>query len=367
MEDVLIMEMRRGLDNKVVSRQFIDYFKSCLSISVNRKKDYLSGGYPEQFFNELWNLCDGDNLRKDAKILVVNDYALECVYELLRREFTNITILVTHDRVMHTVLDCLNRYYKLPVSIKIIELPEVCKMNEKFDLMIANPPYSCGNAVINKCLPFCKQAVVLMPGSCYKQKELFKHVRRINTTDSSIFKSDAASVVDVTVALLDTNVRDISYDNDFILYRYDKEIIPFVKQNQMAKLQYTKVLPGGDNLDLTTLNIETNFVLSARVLDDGVHTNPLSIDYQFNLLRKIPEKHTYGCGVIKFPSSNCKNNFSNFWYKNPTMNILLCGAHSSGVRTEINNLIPRIDWSVDRDYEHLTLDDLINILNEENN
>lgn len=32
------MEMRRGIDNKVVSRQFIDYFKSCLSISVNRKR-----------------------------------------------------------------------------------------------------------------------------------------------------------------------------------------------------------------------------------------------------------------------------------------------------------------------------------------
>lgn len=360
------MEMRRGIDNKVVSRQFIDYFKSCLSISVNRKKDYISGGYPEQFFNELWNLCDGDNLKKDAKILVVNDYALECVYELLKRDFTNITVLVTHDRVMHVINDCLNRYYKHPLNIKIVELAEVHKMNEKFDLMIANPPYSCGNAVINTCLPLCKQAVVLMPGSCYKQKELFKHVKYITTTDSSLFKNDAASVVDVTVALLDENVRDVNYDNDFILYRYDKEIIPFVKQNQTAKLQYTKVLPGGDNVDLTTLDIETIFALSGRVLDDGVHTNPSSSDYQFNLLRKIPEKRTYGCGLIKFPTNHCKLNFSNFWYKNPVMNTILKGAHSSGVRTEINNLIPRIDWSVDRDYEHLTLDDLINILKEEN-
>ena len=242
-------------------------------------------------------------------------------------------------------------------------------MKQKFDLVIANPPFSIGNDVIRTCLPYCEEAVVLMPGSGYKKRNLHWNVREIFSPSegSKLFRSESATVVDITIARLTNEKIKTDYDKQFVLYRYDPLVIKFVKENIKLPLSYVKYHLGVDRLDLRTISLEKTFVVSARVLDNGVHTKPTSSDYVFNYLKKIPEKLTYSCVLINFPSEICKDNFAEFWYKNPIMNTLLKGAHSSGIRTELNNLIPRIDWSVERDYEHLSYEELLEIMKDELN
>lgn len=361
MEDVVVMEMRRGTDNKVVSRQFIDYFKSCLSISVNRKNDYLSGGYPEQLFEDMWNLCDADNLKRNAKILVVNDYALECVYELLRREFTNITILVTHDRVMHTLLDCLNRYYKLPVSIKIIELPEVCKMNEKFDLMIANPPYSCGNDVIQTAMKVCKEAVVLMPLSQYEKNKLHQHIVKLFQLPSDGMGAGLGN--QNSLALLSTNYNNkLSFDQ-IKCSHFEDQYRKFYMLNVSCKETFSRKLVQSNPELVKSFNIETTVALGVRISGDGGIHDDSAFDTKYNLYNKCETKPTY-CDFIFLNSFNEKKNMIRYLYGNPLSAKLIHGLNKDC--GTVKEAIPHIDWSVDRDYEHLTLDDLINILKEEN-
>ena len=65
----------------------------------------------------------------------------------------------------------------------------------------------------------------------------------------------------------------------------------------------------------------------------------------------------------KFKNAIEKTHFCNFWYHNPLQDSLLHGLHkASGKPTDA---IPNIDWSVDRDYEHLTYDELLNIMKSE--
>ena len=242
-------------------------------------------------------------------------------------------------------------------------------MEQKFDLIISNPPFSIGNDVIRTCLPYCEEAVVLMPSSKYKRKNLHWNVREIFSPSegSKIFVSENATVVDITIARLTNEKIKTDYDKQFVLYRYDPLVIKFVKENIKIPLSYMKFRLGVATRDLRTISLEKTFVMSARVLNNGVSRSPTASDYVFNYLKKIPENPTYSCAIINFPSEICKDNFAEFWYKNPIMNILLTGVHSSGIRTELHNLIPRIDWSVDRDYEHITYDDLLEIMKDELN
>ena len=66
-----------------------------------------------------------------------------------------------------------------------------------------------------------------------------------------------------------------------------------------------------------------------------------------------------------FNSDIEKENFNIFWYKNPLLNNLIKGLNKRSGTCKA--AIPNIDYSIDRDYEHLTLEDIMQILKEENN
>ena len=365
------MEMRRGIDNKVVSRQFIDYFKSCLSISVNRKNDYLSGGYPEQLFEKMWKLCDSDNLKKDAKILVVNDYALECVYELLKRNFTNITILVTHERVMHAVSSCLNKYYKIPVKINTIKIDEVHNLKPEFDLIIANPPYSCANKIIDAIVTSAKCSVILAPISCYRNRNLWEYVDSgsVILVDPDQF-FDASITKSLCICSLNNSSKNKpeSY-RQLKLFTYDIKYRNFYQKNQETKFLYPFV--GDDHIQKNYIDkghpiyVDRDFVADVRFVTLTTHDkNRNAVDVRWNILRQ-QMKIEAGAFVIHFGSEVSVNNFRRFFYENQLSVELIRGLHETGTIFPID-AIPHIDYSVDRDYEHLTVDDIMKILEEEN-
>ena len=361
------MEMIFNFDKTVVTRFTVNFMRPKVSMMVNPLFGKMKcGGYPQKAFDALWEMCDGENLDRNTPIAVMDDWAGEMIYELFRRDFTNITLVSTTVETDDMMRKWLKRLYAFPIDLPVFTVPEVYELNKHFDLMIANPPYSIANRAICQMMPHVDKAVVLMPGSAYKGNGLYKQVEKIKPVDNKMFSADGATLCDLTVGMLDNKVRDIAWVTEFIYYRYDPEILDFVKENAkhnfvncscMPYVGHARKLPPAERTDRT-------FLISARVLDDGVHNEESSVDCQYNLYNKIV-KNNYSYGEIIFHTAKEKENLARFWYKNPLMNKILKGANSSSFRTEIWNLVPKLDYSVDRDYENLTLEDIIKILKEE--
>lgn len=360
------MELYSNVLQGPPTKKYLDVMKHSLAKTVNFRGKIIAGGYPANVLKQMLEAVDIYSKKRDIKIAVLNDFALEATIELLRLDFCNISHIITDENIMDWVEEQFVSAYKCPVEVPLIKFEELKLLKPEFDLIIANPPYSVGGTLIDACLPYCKKAVVVMPGSCFKRKGLYKKVSSIIRTEDRAFIDTGAIVADTIVAVLDKEERDIDYDKDFVLYRYDEDIIPFVKLNTFERdMPVEYFSDGGPSVDLSTCNIETDFLIPSRIFDDGVHTDPTATDYQWNVNGVISKK-TYRCGLLRFKNHICKNNLARFWYKNPLMDKLVIGAHSSALRIELFNLIPKIDYSVERDYEHLKMQDLMNILKEEN-
>lgn len=360
------MELYSNVLQGPPTKKYLDVMKHSLAKTVNFRGKIISGGYPINVLKQMLEAVDIYSKKRDIKIAVLNDFALEATIELLRLDFCNISHIITDENIMDWVEEQFISAYKCPVEVPLIKFEELKLLKPEFDLIIANPPYSIGGTLIDACLPYCEKAVVIMPGSCFQHKNLYKKASSITRTEDKAFIDTGAIVADTIVAVLDKEERDIDYNKDFILYRYDESIIPFVKLNASSKnIEAEYSTNGGPPRELSKWNIETDFLIPSRIFDDGVHTDPNATDYQWNV-NGVMSKKTYSCGLLRFKNRECKSNLARFWYKNSLMDKLVTGAHSSSLRVELFNLIPKIDYSVERDYEHLTLEDLIKILKEEN-
>ena len=125
-------------------------------------------------------------------------------------------------------------------------------------------------------------------------------------------------------------------------------------------------------IDGDTLNNDTTFVVGKRVCENGVHRTQNNYDYKFNILKTIDhtalpiDGDAFDIWIMQFVTKSEKDNFMRFWYKNPLMNNLIKGLKKTGGSPDAS--IPRINWSKsDRDYEHATLEDVMNWLREDNN
>ena len=338
----------------------------------------------EQEINKLKNtyvvsqkLVDDTNLIYDAveklpvgsKILMLRQFSNSFITELLTRGFLVYNMIDNINASVEISSRFMNYRLNKNITAGVVDQGadmknSVNELNTTFDLMIANPPYNVGGGVIEACRKYCKESVVLAPGSIYGEFDLSKHVKKIKPVSNEF---NNAVIKNLTIALLDNNTNNnLDYITEFIQFRYDSTIKNFVNENIKHITDSNKIQRGGDNVLLESLDINNVFVVSGRVFDNGGHTKASATDRLFNLEFRIENKKKYGCGLLKFNSRAEKLNFSRFYYLNPIMNQLITGAHCSGLTPEINNVVPHIDWSVDRDYEHLTLDDLINILKEEN-
>lgn len=311
-----------------------------------------------------------DQYDKGAKILLIRQFCDTFVTELLTRGF-NVYNLIDNSNANIVVSNRFSNKLHVNKNITpgLIDSGEHMKKeieklaDENFDLIIANPPYSCGSKIIDACRPLNATMVVLAPGSIYSDYQLSTYVSKITTMPDIDFPG--ATIRDVTIAtLMPTTQNKLDYNTEFVMYRYDKDLIPFVKENIKHITNNNRLCSGGDAVKLDQLNIDTQFVVPGRVFDNGVQKRANATDINFNLYFKIV-KEKYGCGLLNFSTKKEKLNFATFWYTNPVMQKLIKSVHSSSLRPEINNIIPHINYSVDRDYEHLTIEDLMKILEEE--
>ena len=233
-------------------------------------------------------------------------------------------------------------------------------MEQKFDLIIANPPFSIGNKVITTCLPYCKEAVVLMPISKYRGKNLYQNVETIEMIDSSGFDADIGSCS--CISRLKNAIFETSLSK-FELARVDKRFKDFFELNYLLDPIYIDNFDAGQaERKRLTYDVNTAFVISLRASTNGVHKSGNDVEYNLHF---NPVKLNITTNIYPLKSRNHKENLNRFWYGNPLMTQLLHAYNCPGGICEL--CIPRIDWSVERDYEHLSYEELLEVMKDELN
>ena len=237
----------------------------------------------------------------------------------------------------------------------------------KYDMIIANPPYANGNAIISNVLEKANadEYIVLMPFSKYKANNLYKHVISLEIVDPKAF-ADAVITNNLCVCKLVKNEINRTFE-ELELETFDQNYREFYELNSKLKRTFDNEVA---LKDLSRIDVNTWFLMTFRCVTDGVHVTQNCLDYPFNInfdnRQPIPYDsylRSYSARFLIFKTKHEKENLNKFWYKNPLMNSLIKGMNKTG--GYVFQAIPNIDWSVDRDYEHLTYEQLLEIMKEE--
>lgn len=324
-----------------LSRTFYDHYLT----NVRDKNILIIGNF---------NLCTTLAFAHNNLTIITDDYDFECEYA---KETIRVDTSIGIDKLMAEV----NKIEK-----------------NQFDLIIANPPYQYGNKIISKCVGKAKESIVLMPISCYKGQELYKHVLDLELVDPKQFE-DVAITNNLNIARLCDRKLDQSWEQ-VELETFDPKYREFYELNSKcynyAISTYERVPQrSGIKWDY---DINKAFAITARTAQNGVHRidgkGAFDLDanvYNTKTILDTPIwKHADGSDAqaavsyIYFNSTKEKNNLVKFWYYNPLMNTLLKGLNKCGGDFKI--AIPNLDWTKDRDYEHCILDDIMTWIREDN-
>lgn len=253
---------------------------------------------------------------------------------------------------------------------------EINKMKnnyEHFDLIIANPPYGKGNEIVSNFISLADESIVLMPFSKYKDRDLYKHVLHLELVDPKTFKdaliSNNLCVCKLTNKEINQTLEEMELQTFNPKYKEFYELNAHLPDNFM-RYYFSGVLHAAP-IKKEFLTMSNLFMTSVRVGGDGVHRGKDSADYRWNVLHKkedIRKLIKSSFDLFDFPSKKYYNNFVTWWYENSLQDQLIKGVRKS--QSDIGGVhaaVPNIDWSVDRDYEHLTYDELLKIMREELN
>ena len=176
--------------------QRIDAMKA--SFSANKIKDKLSRyhyfGYPSQILIDKLISKIPSDIDKSKVIAVVNDFGLEVISQLQLLGYTNLILLCTEsdDKLYNIIKYMVEKEF----NFTNIERLQDMRIDDKFDLVIANPPYEIGNAVITETMRHCNEAVVLMPIRDYRSQgtKLYKKITDLELVDPKSFDGSGAYV-----------------------------------------------------------------------------------------------------------------------------------------------------------------------------
>lgn len=324
-----------------------------------------------------------DNV-KNQNILIIGNFKFCNTLAL----YNNITIIT--DDYDFVCDDAENVIYIRSAGEIMTEINKLQGKGKRFDLGIHNPPYDKGNEIISNALNVCENNIVLMPFNQYKKNELFKHIFELNLVDPKTFK-DVAVQNNLCVCRVVSQKIEQSFEDVQIL-TYEKDFREFYKLNQKipCKYSYSCANKFFDGLDTTPgINLLKDywnkhnkcFCITLRAVLDGAHElDGGAFDVLWNVKKSIdwnklpisvnPKRNNILVTVdfLEFKTEKECENFTKFFYaggKNGLMTKLTWGLHKSS--GSILPAIPQIDWSKDRDYEHLTYEELIKALKEDNN
>lgn len=207
-----------------------------------------------------------------------------------------------------------------------------------FDLVIANPPYEIGNAIITETMKHCTEAVVLMPIAKYKKDNLYKMInpKCVESIHDCTLFDGAATFPEICNLKSNKNYFE-SYKDFEIKVIYDKKLLKFWEQQtkRLKNKTYIAHMCGvNKNIQKTLCSRTchtTGIYAPAVVLANGV-TDILNKDksfredlpqYIWNFLK--PDKKIYEVfgtdpnqtltqSVTIFKSELEKDNFVKWWY-----------------------------------------------------
>lgn len=364
----------RNPDYKLDQAKCRTFFGSFLHPSV-------PGGYPATYADSIKYYADLDSLPRDAKLGVLDDLFLEETAQLLAEGFTNITLLAREDIKTNKIPNICYMtmqmrlasvvYNKEEVTIRILKEDEV--MKEHFDLCIMNPPFSVAPDVIKSSLEISDKVMCLAPLSKFKKNKIYQRVERYEVIDSEAFEDAIVTDNLIIAALRKTHHNSISWD-EFQIESTNPKYRDFYILNNLCHHYAVDNFNSQLNIkDVTDVN-SNSFLITMRTVLDGTHSND-SHDRRWNLdrvcdLTPIPLARggnsagkLYTVGFLLFKTSLEHRHFSEFWYKNCLANNLIKGLNKKSGTCKL--ALPKIDWTVDRDYEHLTYEDLLKIMKEE--
>ena len=327
-----------------------------------------------------------DNV-KNQNILIIGNFKFCNTLAL----YNNITIIT--DDYDFVCDDAENVIYIRSAGEIMTEINKLQGKGKRFDLGIHNPPYDKGNEIISNALNVCENNIVLMPFNQYKKNELFKHIFELNLVDPKTFK-DVAVQNNLCVCRVVSQKIEQSFEDVQIL-TYEKDFREFYKLNLHTGsinqlFDFPRKFKGTDDItsqklselkELIWKDHNRLFYITRRAVLDGAHElDSDAFDVLWNVKKDIdnislpttkitnePGKIVTG-DFLEFKTEKECENFTKFFYaggKNGLMTKLTWGLHKSS--GSILPAIPQIDWSKDRDYEHLTYEELIKALKEDNN
>ena len=135
----------------------------------------------------------------------------------------------------------------------------------EFDLIIANPPYgSLGNPIISEAIAHLTDngiASVLMPLSCYKKNELYRHVETFELANPKLFKD---AVITENLCICSLKKKEINKYSwmDLVLKSVDQRYIEFYKWN--IKNNKGLVMSYERDKDRNKFSLDLDFVETSR-------------------------------------------------------------------------------------------------------
>ena len=292
------------------------------------------------------------------RILLIGGF--EGLAERLIQQGNKVTI-ITDDYTYYPTIDA--EISRVDTTKDTKELENMIKdiKKDEYDIIIANPPYNKGNEIVANFVSKAKESIVLAPANCYQNNNVYKHIINTQLVDPKAFK-DANITCNLNIAKMIDKEIEQSYHDIYLDNYCDPNLKNFYKQNIKIKAKWKVLKNLLDEKNIDNYDISTSFIIPSRATN-GVCKSKNTADFYYNVFN---EKKYIGSYVLQL-SKKAKKNLAQFYYYNSLMNRLLRGLNNTGG----SNLcylaaIPHIDWSIDRDYEHCTLDDIMKWLEEDN-
>lgn len=336
------------LDKRQSIVQRIDSMKSALAADSMKKKlgRYHYFGYSSQKLTDRIFERLPSNLNSNSRIGVVNDFGLEVISRLVEQGYNNVYILCTeeNDKLYNIIKYMIEKEFQFNKE-RILKLQDI-DMNDKFDLVIANPPYEIGNQVIAETMKHCEEAVVLMPASKYKKDSLYKVVTSFEVLPWHEYKEcfgDADTHVHIATCK-NNNESEYASWTEFELNTYDQKWIRYYRENLRRKASWECSY----RVDAYH-PCESTFLLTIRSCVDGVHKTKNCLDFHWNIeeicdYSKFPSSTGAQAVFTTFKSHQEKHNISSWWYKSLIASQLVRGINKQSL-SETYSFLPKVDWT----------------------